>query len=195
MACRYFRRDTTHLPFALFAVWLHCVCIGTVNPLHGFNGHVCKLLIKPNHILYLRRGGGGQDWHLSLPPWSLCFKMPPLPFISNPHCLMEIIDFCLFSTNEKRLWLNILSPNLNSKIPINTRGNSLKRKEKKKKKEVAKTRRRGGREWNNEWSPSELSLPGRAPLGMQTLSHQKWATYLWKEWLLHPIWFGSPIIS
>lgn len=51
------------------------------------------------------------------------------------------------------------------------------------------------REWNNEWSPSELSFPGRAPLGMQTPSHQKWATYLWKEWLLHPIWFGSPIIS
>lgn len=71
-------------------------------------------------------------------------------------------------------------------------GNSLKLKERNRSRRDMKRR---GREWNNEWSPSELSFPGRAPQGMQTLSHQKWATYLWKEWLLHPIWFGSPIIS
>lgn len=148
----------------------------------------------------------GGYWHLSLPPPRLCFRALHTSIHSNQHCLMEIIDFRRFFANrrgerKKKQRLNILSSKSKfRRSPINTleiKANSLKQTQRVAKDLWAqkKKRREGDTEWNNEWSPSELSFPGRAPLGMQTLSHQKWATYLWKEWLLHPIWFGSPIIS
>lgn len=110
MMLRYLTIDS--VAFLKSRVWTICM---------GFMENVCQLLNKPNHISYLR---GLTDTRLTL----IFVTMDPLfqnattSIHSNQYCLIEIIDFCLFSTNEKRIWLNILSPNLNSEIPINTRG-------------------------------------------------------------------------
>lgn len=89
---------------------------------------------------------GVADWHLSLSPWSLCFKMLPLPFIFNQHCLIEIIDFFFFFLPLLGKWKTLVIKHFVSKSKFQDRhqhlrkiGNSLKqKKKKKKKKEVAK---------------------------------------------------------
>lgn len=95
-----------------------CVCIDMVCKSFAWIKwqNVCKLLNKPNHISYLRGAG-----------MTLIFAtMKPLfqNATTSIHFQSALSNrnnwFCLFSTSEKRLWLNILSPNLNSKIPINT---------------------------------------------------------------------------
>lgn len=145
----------------------------------------------------------GAYWHLSLPPPSLLFQNAT----TSIHFQSALSNGNNWFLPLLRKWNKLVIKHFFSKSKFRDphqhfggktkKANSLKQKQ-----EVAKDvwgeKDKGGVEgweWNNEWRASELSFPGRAPLGMQTLSHQKWATYLWKEWLLHPIWFGSPIIS
>lgn len=159
-----------------------------------------KCLLSKNQTTHRT---SGDHWHrktLILGRRGAFVSQASTSFHFIHHCLMEIIDFffCLLYK-----WKTLAIKHFVSKSKFQDRhqgwrkiGDSLELGGgKKQKKRRGKDVKRGGREWNNEWSPSELSFPGRAPQGMQTLSHQKWATYLWKEWLLHPIWFGSPIIS
>lgn len=78
-----------------------------------------KCLLSKNQMTHRT---SGDHWH-----WKTLILGHRGAFVSQAstsfhfihHCLMEIIDFFApFFTNEKHLWLNILSPNLNSKIAI-----------------------------------------------------------------------------
>lgn len=99
--------------------------------------NVCKLLIKPNHISYLR---GVTDTRLTLifATAEPLFQNAATSIHFNQHCLIEIIDFCPLLHKWKTLVIKHFVSKSKFRDPhqhLRKIGNSLK---KKKKKEVAK---------------------------------------------------------